>query len=69
MFVGENKEDYAIFFDAKKTATKETVAVENFINHRQCFGNDLNSTRSANRRARLKPAYAKAPVATNRKLF
>ena len=31
---------FAIFFDAKKTATKETVAVENFINQSHRFGND-----------------------------
>ncbi len=32
---------FAIFFDAKKTAAKETVAVENFINLHHRAGNDF----------------------------
>ena len=32
---------FAIFFDAKKTAAKETAAVENFINLHHRAGNDF----------------------------
>jgi len=32
---------FTIFFDAKKTTAKETVAVENFINLHHRAGNDF----------------------------